>query len=414
VNAPVTRSHYQAVVDLFPFEGERLYAYALLKFSYRIEDTRCIPIAPAALFHDVRDPKLEPRWERGSDFLPQKLLTDVAVRGSAFALGGRPVPSRRVSVSVGNRRKEIEVLGDRRLEWKRGVPTVSSPEPFSEVPMDWDVAYGGWDCRVPVSAPDTVETAVRLGLDHPGVYPRNPYGRGYVVVDEPVAEGITLPRLEDPHHRLTAKTLIVQDPRRWHMQPMPACFEFAPAMMFHRFCWLGAEAWYHPTPGTPLAEVEAGALPTNFHELVAIDPMVDPAPPQFYQEAAMGLSFPPLHAETPIVVQGMNAERDAIGFALPRPPAVAFTVEGHTMWLPSQLINVLVEPAKPEVHLTYVVRREELPRVFIPGVHVKIPMSIQVNGDAPVHYDPPPSSYAELKKARAKGLPPAGRSGLPR
>jgi hypothetical protein len=30
-------------------------------------------------------------------------------------------------------------------------------------------------------------------------------------------------------------------------------------------------------------------------------------------------------------------------------------------------------------------------------------MSIQVNGDVPVVYEPPPSLYAELQKARAKG-----------
>jgi hypothetical protein len=45
------------------------------------------------------------------------------------------------------------------------------------------------------------------------------------------------------------------------------------------------------------------------------------------------------------------------------------------------------------------VRREQLPRVFIPGIHVKIPMNIQVNGDAPVHYEPPPSLYATLAAA---------------
>lgn len=400
MNPPVARSQYQAVVDFFPLQGEPQYAYALLKLSYRIEDTRCIPIAPEPLFHDVRDPKIAPRWERGSDFLTQKVLTDVAVRGSAFAFAGKPVTSRRVSVSVGHRRKEIDVFGARRLEWARGVPRLSGPELFTEVPMDWDVAYGGWDCRVPVDAPETVETAARLQLDHPGVYPRNPYGRGYVVLDGPIPEGIPLPQLEDPHHRLTAETLITRDPRRWHAQPLPVGFDFAPAMMFHRFCWLGAEAWYHPPRGTPLAEVEAGALPINFHDLVTLDPTTDPLPLQFYQEAAIGLSFPPLEADTPIVVQGMHPEREVVGFALPPPPSVAFTVEGDSVSLPPQLTNVLIEPGKLAVHLTYVVRREELPRVFIPGIHVMIPMSIQVNGDAPVHYQPPPSLYAELKKAK--------------
>lgn len=400
MSPPVARGHYQAVLDFSPPEGEPSFAYALLKLSYRIEDTRCVRMEAEPLFHDLRDPNIEPRWERGTDFWPSKVLTDVAVRGSAFAFAGKPVAMRQVSVSVGARRKVIDVLGKRRLEWTRGAPQISSPEPFTEVAMDWDVAYGGWDCRVPVDAPDTVLTAARLESDHPGVYPRNPYGVGYVVVDEPVAEGVRLPQLEDPQHRLTAETIITRDPRLWYRQPLPVCFDFAPAMLFHRFSWVGAEAWYPPPPGAPLAEVELGVLPTNYHELAGLDPMTNPAPLQFYQEAAIGLSFAPLEADTPIVVQGMHPERDVVGFALPPPPSVAFTVEGDTVWPPPQLTNVLIEPAKLAVHLTYVVRREELPRVFIPGIHVKIPMSIQVDGDAPVLYEPPPSLYAELKKAR--------------
>lgn len=399
MSPPVARPTYQAVIDFHPPMGEPQFAYALLKFSHAIRDTRCVPIEPEPLFHDLRDTSIQPRWQRGTDFWPRKMLTDVAVRGSAFAGDGKPVRQRQVSVSIGTRRHLIDVFGPRRLIWERGVPRFSAPEPFTEVPMDWDLAYGGWDPRVPVDAPQTVDTAVRLELDHPGAYPRNPFGLGYLVFDAPVADGVRLPQLEDPAHPLGIHNVFVRDPRHWYRQPLPAGFDFAPAMMFHRYSWLGARAWYPPPPGEPLAEVEAGALPVNYHELEALDPAVDPPPLPFYQEAAIGLSFPPLLADTPIVIVGMHPERGAVGFALPAPPRVRFTIEGDSAWCEPSLTNVLIEPEKSVVHLTYVVRREEMPRVFIPGIHVKIPMHIEVDGDAPVHYEPPPSLYAQLEQA---------------
>jgi hypothetical protein len=404
VSPPVTRSTYAAALDLFPARGEPTFAYAIVKLSYRIDDQRCVPVEPAPLFHDIRDPKIAPRWARGSDFWPLKCMTDVALRGSAFAAAGKPVPWRCIGVSIGGVQRRIDVFGERRLEWKHGTPRISAPESFTEVEMDWDKAYGGWDPRVPVDAPETVDTLVRLQLDHPGVYPRNPYGSGYLVVDEPV-DSVRLPQLEDPAHRLQADTLVTRDPRLWHRQPLPVCWEFTTAMMFHRYCWVGAEAWHHPAPNVPLAEVEVGALPTNFHELAAMDPMQEPAPLPFYQEAAIGLSFAPLAAGTPIVVTGMHPARDVVSFALPAAPFVVMRIEEEVEPLSPQLTQVLVEPCTKKqetlVHLTYVVRQPRMPRVFIPGIHVKIPISIEVNGDAPVRYEPPPSLHAQLKAAGA-------------
>jgi len=412
VSPPVTRSTYAAALDLFPARGEPTFAYAIVKLSYRIEEERCVPIEPAPLFHDIRDPKLEPRLARGSDFWPLKAMTDVALRGSAFAASGKPVLSRRIAVSVGAAQRQIDVLGERRLEWRHGTPRISAPEPFTEVGMDWDNAYGGWDPRVPVDAPETVDTLVRLQLDHPGVYPRNPYGRGYLIVDEPV-DSVRLPQLENPEQRLHADTLVTRDPRLWHRQPLPVCWEFTTAMMFHRYCWIGAEAWYQPGAGVALAEVDVGALPINFRELAAMDPMQEPAPLPFYQEAAIGLSFAPLTAGTPLAVTGMHPERDVISFALPAAPLVVMRIDQEAEPLPPQLTQVLIEPCTKDqesvVHLTYVVRQPRMPRVFIPGIHVKIPISIEVDGDAPVHYEPPPSLYAQLKAAGAPSVAPGPR-----
>lgn len=108
----------------------------------------------------------------------------------------------------------------------------------------------------------------------------------------------------------------------------------------------------------------------------------------------------------------MHPERDVIRFALPAPPLVIMRIEDEAEPLAPQLTQMLIEPCTKDqasvVHLTYVVRQPRMPRVFIPGIHVKIPISIEVNGDAPVRYEPPPSVYAALKaapspKPRARG-----------
>ena len=94
---------YDAVVDLFPSEDIPLFAYALIKFTYAIQDGALRLIKPEPLFHDLRDKDLSPRILPGSDFWVTKTFTDVAVRGSAFAPGGKPVSYSRVGITVGGR-----------------------------------------------------------------------------------------------------------------------------------------------------------------------------------------------------------------------------------------------------------------------------------------------------------------------
>ncbi|MCY0987545.1 DUF2169 domain-containing protein [Nannocystis sp. ILAH1] len=388
---------YDAVVDFFPPATMPEFVYGLVKFTYDIVDGRCRRGAVEPLFHDVRAPDVTPRWAPGSDFWPNKLETDVAVRGQAYAPRGRPVTSHRVRVVVGERARAIQVFGDRSVAWTgRGALRFGAPAPFVTMPIAWTHAYGGWDPRTPVEPPKTIADHGRLQFDHPGMYPRNPFGRGYVVIDEP-CEGIVLPNLEDPRQLLKPETLVTGDPRLWYRQPLPACFDFTSAYMFHRLCWLGAEAWYHPPPGAPLAEVEHGLLPVDYH---ALSGSVNTAP-QALQEGAMGLVFPSIAARTPIAVEGMHPEHPRIQFELPAPPKLGWKIEGsfYVGW--PQLNNVLIEPDKLRVSLTYVARHAELPRVFVPGIHAKIPVELHIDGEAKVVYDCP-ATLRDLRRAGPK------------
>ena len=389
--SPRTPTHddYDLVLDFFPPEAVPDFAYGLIKFTYDIVDGRLkrAPVQP--LYHDIREPGIKPIWARGSDFWPTKLRTDVVVRGSAYAPDGRPVRSQRVVVSVGDEGKAVQVYGDRLVEWPtKGQLRFGAPEPFIKMPLDWDRAYGGWDSRVPLDyGPNpTVAEIARLEFDHPGMYPRNPFGRGYIVIDEPV-DGILLPNLEDPGQLLDPATFVTGDPRHWYRQPLPACFEYTTAMFFHRLCWLGVDAWYHPPDGAPIAEVSRGALPSDYHLLRGGLNKC----PQVMQEAAIGLTFDPLAAGTPIAVEGMHPEQRRIHFTLPDPPRLDFHLENETYRVEPEITNLLIEPDFPRVSLTYICRQYDTPRIFIPGIHGKIPLSLRIEGLGTIDYVTPPT-----------------------
>lgn len=392
-------AEYDAIVDFFPPEGVPDFAYGLVKFTYDIVKGRCQRGAVEPLHHDIRDPEVTPRWAPGSDFWPTKLETDVVVRGSAHGPGGRAVRSSKVRVMVGDQGKAIQVYGNRLVEWRaRGNMKFGSPEPFTEMPITWANAYGGWDCRVPLGdEPPTLAGISRLEFDHPGVYPRNPWGRGYIVVNEP-GDGIMLPNLEDPTRLLTPGNLVTGDPRAWFKQPLPACFEFTSAFMFPRFCWLGAEAWFHPPADARLPEVELGLLPPDFR---ALSGNLSDAP-IVLQEGAVGLVFASVADGTPIIVEGMHPELPRLEFALPGAPRLEFIIEGEVSQVRPQLTNILIEPDFPRVSLTYVVRQPQMPRVFIPKIHAKIPLALRIDGRAVIAYDCPPTVREQRKAGPQK------------
>jgi hypothetical protein len=391
---------FDAVVDFFPPESVPNFVYGLVKVTYQYTERGWRRAKAEPLYHDIRLPDTKPFWAPGSDFWPTKLQTDVAVRGSAHSPNGRPVPFCRVRVQVGQHSKAINVYGDRQVLWNdRGKVQFGSPEPFTELPIVWERSYGGWDRRVPIGIdPMTVADMARLEFDHPGMYPRNPMGRGYLVVDAP-CEGVLLPNLEDPLQPLNPATYITRDPALWYRQPLPACFEYTNAMMFHRLCWLGAGAWFHPPAGVKLAEVQAGVLPPDYLSLRGM--LV--SSPQVLQEGAIGLVFDPLPAATPIIVEGMHPEIPRMEFALPRPPMVDFSIDGKMYPAPTQLTNVLVEPGQMRISLTYAARQEELPRVFIPGIHANIPLALRIDRTQAVPYVCPPTLREQRKAAAEKG-----------
>jgi hypothetical protein len=131
-----------------------------------------------------------------------KSASDIALVGSAYAPGGRPVACFDARLKVGHLEKMTRVHGDR--VWEKGVfgPSPSKPIPLKQVPVVWERAYGG---RYEVPGED-----VKLE-------PRNPVGRGFRGGrSAKETEGLPLPNLELPGSPL----------KSWKDRPVPAGFGF--------------------------------------------------------------------------------------------------------------------------------------------------------------------------------------------
>jgi len=83
------------------------------------------------------------------------------------------------------------------------------------MPLLYQNAYGGLDNRFhsgPFERRLHAHRRTRLQFDHPGLYPRNPVGKGYLVIPDSFDE-VELPNLEDPPDLLTAERLITAQAR---------------------------------------------------------------------------------------------------------------------------------------------------------------------------------------------------------
>jgi hypothetical protein len=99
------------------------------------------------------------------DFALYKPYTDVIVVGKAVAPNGIPVTGLSVRLLVQGRAKDILVYGQRHWVSTLAGVRVSEPEPFTEMPITFDRAFGGQD--------DT------QGKDRVAVELRNPVGVGF-------------------------------------------------------------------------------------------------------------------------------------------------------------------------------------------------------------------------------------------
>jgi hypothetical protein len=397
------RPQYDAVVGLDPRSVlEPAFAFALVKLTYEIRGTAAVLAEPEPLLHDFwSDENLQPRFPPGSDYWLDKQYSDVVIRGSAFAPGGRPTPSMFLSAQIGRTTKRIAVFGRRLVEWERGSPRLGRPEPFTEMPLLYQNAYGGLDNRVPIPAQleEDYLRSVALGMqfDHPGLYPRNPVGKGYLVLPDPV-DGIELPNLEDPADMLTAERLIARKPELWYRQPLPWCFEWTVGLTFPRYLFLGVDAWFPPPDDASLPEVQRGFIPTHLRRRLEKDHDLAAG---YRQEASLGMVVSTPLPGQPVALTGMHPEEPTITFTVPTAPSIEIEVEGERAVPPPLLTNLVIFPAERKFTAVYCAKTKGLQRVFIPGIHNNIPIAARINRDPPIRYQSPPTIRDRLLAASA-------------
>ncbi|WP_437546667.1 DUF2169 domain-containing protein [Sorangium sp. So ce367] len=398
------RESYDALLELGPWEGMRPTAYVLVKKTFTIAGRKCVLAPPLPLLNDPRDETLVPRLPAGVDFWPSKAATDFVIRGAAYAPGGQPTQQMLVEASVGAASRRIAVFGRREIRWTAGGrPIIDDPEPFTVMPITWELAYGGTDPRVELrgEVPLPRLAMASLGIDHPGTYPRNPLGKGYLVDRAPL-HGAELPNLEDPLDRLTPERLLTGDPALWYRQPLPACFDFVPPRSFPRHLGFGptVEPWFAAPDDERLPEVRLGMLAPGYRG--ARTPGVSP---RFYQEAPPGFVLDAVRGEEVVRVEGMHAERRGIEFMVPGLPSIEFMLEGHRVPAVPRTHTIVVEPAVERVSLVYGAT-VDLPRTFIPGIHKYIPVAVTIDGDRPIEYQPPPTHRPRRRAVESRGGQP--------
>lgn len=395
------RDSYDAIVGLTSQAVLGQYAYVLVKYTFDISSGSPQIAVPEPLYHDIRDENLWPRIVAGTDFWPMKFVTDVVVRGSAYSPTGRPIEEMNVSAKVGSVEKRISVFGERYARFKNGNVWIEKGESFTEIPVSYENAYGGIDHSTPVENADSPQMQMLLTVDHPGLYPRNPFGKGYCVVSDDKSE-VELPHLEDPDDLLTIERLVVGDPRRWYLQPLPWCFDWVHPICFPRCVFLtqNTDAWFPVDSDRLLTEVQRGYVAAGFRAAMKDRALEDGPNSFFFQDASFGMIFKDLETSERVIVRGMHPDGKTLKFALPS-VQVKFGIEidGRREDVPTRVHSVVVYPDQEKICIVYGAY-QKTERIFIPGIHKHIPVCAHIENDRPVWYQAPETAYEQLKNAQ--------------
>lgn len=279
--------------------GQPVFA-VLLKRSYRIDPggvlTRLEDVPPF-LQQDLYWDNGDPTWstvKHESQLSPYKLATDVVVIGCAHAPQQAPVTEMTATVQVGERSKAVRVIGNRQCVFRAGKePQFTDPQPFTQMEIRYDLAYGGHDARS------------IAGLEFH--YPRNPMGVGMALRNVmEVIDGLPLPNLEDPSDLLTPQRLVLGEPNRWNGQPMPQGFGWFQKTWYPRCSFVGSMPGFVDVDEVMQEETlrwvptRQVALARQF-KLPAFDV-------RFNNGASWGLIVSFLRGDEPVLLRGLSAD----------------------------------------------------------------------------------------------------------
>ena len=268
-----------------------------------------VPLVMSDVFYG--EPGLSaPKYE--VDFAPRKQRCDILLNGSAYAPGGRPASRVEVAAQIGNWSKSFAVVGDR--VWEAAGPGIgmSSPIPFTTMPISYDRAFGGTD----------------IAHEDPGkhaAYMANPSGRGFhKQLAEEWVHGTPLPNTEE-----------LNQPVNWvdgNFKPMS--FGVIGRHWEPRLKYAGSynQHW---------RDTEFPFLPSDFDE-------------QYYQAAPLDQQLPLPPGEQLVSLRNLTPDgtRD---FVLPdlAAPICVFPKKGPAEHLTAHVDTILIEPDAERVMLTW-------------------------------------------------------------
>jgi hypothetical protein len=317
----------------------------LAKRTYDIQPNR--PVTPADKVRPFVE--VDEYWDDGdpecstvkyeTDFVSYKIATDVVVIGKALAPGGKPVAYLDTFVELAGRKKIIRVFGDRKCMYRRNAaPTFTDPNPFTEMPIRYERAYGGKDT---LSNPDLLF-----------YYPRNQLGVGTVIKNLPeTVDGLSLPNLEDPNDLLTPERIVIGEPERWNQQPLPAGFGWFQRTWYPRCSFVGAMPSFVDVD-TVLREEQLGLVPKS--QIALSRQFKLPSfEARFNSGASLGLMFPYLTGNESVRLANLTPE-GSIVFQLPgETPRISLDIGRGENELKPVLHNVCVRLESMQVDLVW-------------------------------------------------------------
>lgn len=296
------------------------------------------PLRMIDAYYDDGDPDTS-TVQFESEFAPNRALTDVVVVGTAYTPNSSPMRQMNVSVAIGGRVKVLRVTGDRVCQYvPRGNPQFTDPRPFVSMPLRYERAYGGKD--------ELSDSQI------PFRYPRNDMGVGVALGGKrEVIDGLRLPNIEDPADQLTPERVIIGDPKRWHLQPLPQGLGWRQRTWFPRCALLGSCPPFLDV-GTVTVEERMGLLPKNY---VALAKQFRLAPNHalFANGASFGMSFEHLANDALVELIGLTPN-GKLAFRLPGDsPKIALDVGSDPQPLDSKLFVVSIRPDDMELDLIW-------------------------------------------------------------
>ncbi|WP_394844387.1 DUF2169 domain-containing protein [Pendulispora brunnea] len=386
-------------VSAYPLSApDRNGAHALgvvAKRSYGVLSSgQCTPAPEEALlnFAPIDDPDHPDLIEEDSDLWPDKLLTDVVVRGHAW---NHPRTLSFHAEVYLNRHlmKRVLVSGERRCFVNAGGQLAFTPPSLVDrVKLSYALAYGGEDraAEERVGFPEQPfiellaedQRAAATVAASPYRYARNHAGRGFIIdATAEALEALALPQLEDPADRLTPERLIVHDPWHWPLQPLPASLDFLGHGMFPRIGWFGHTPDWDPQEIGHLSahfpEFRLGHATTNIFDLSDED-FTKRFDRLAFQGASLGLRVGPLQGGEWLTLVNLHPSVPNWTLQLPveRPRLAVDDRQGGLTPLKARLQTVLVEPDRWRVTMVWAGFARAL-RPYLPQELARMPFQAQ-------------------------------------